>query len=102
MNRIITLILLLFVASFTVNNASAGSEENLQATFNVEEMTCATCPITVRKAMESVDGVKEVMVDFESKTATVIFDPTLTDAEQIAASSSSVGFPATLIEKYAQ
>jgi mercuric ion binding protein len=65
-------------------------------------MTCATCPITVRKAMQRVDGVKEVTVDFDSKMASVIYDASLTDTKQIADSSSNAGFPATLIEENAK
>nr|WP_262422597.1 cation transporter [Brevundimonas denitrificans] len=30
-------------------------------------MTCATCPITVRRAMESVPGVNSVEVDFAAR-----------------------------------
>lgn len=64
-------------------------------TFAVEKMTCAACPITVRKAMENVDGVKSVTVDFNAKTATVIFDPAVTTPEQIGQASSTAGHPAT-------
>ena len=99
MNRITTLMLLLIISSFTLVNANAGDEVNHQATFNVEKMTCATCPITVRKAMQGVDGVKEVTVDYDSKTATVIYDSSLTDTKIIADSCSNVGFPAILIEE---
>ena len=74
MNRITTLMLLLIISSFTLVNANAGDEVNHQATFNVEKMTCATCPITIRKAIQGVEGVKEVTVDYDSKTATVIYD----------------------------
>jgi mercuric ion binding protein len=99
MNRITTLMLLLIISSFTLVNANAGDEVNHQATFNVEKMTCATCPITVRKAIQGVDGVKEVTVDYDSKTATVIYDSSITNSKLIADSCSNVGFPAILIEK---
>jgi mercuric ion binding protein len=99
MKRIFTLLLFIFVASFTFVDANAGSEKNHKATFKIEKMTCATCPITVRKAMQRVDGVKEVTVDFDSKTATVIYDASLTNTKQIAFSSSNVGFPTSLIEE---
>lgn len=62
---------------------------------NVERMTCALCPLTVRTAMEKVDGVQEVEVDFDSKTATVTFDDTQTTAAEIAQASTDVGYPAT-------
>jgi mercuric ion binding protein len=96
--RIITFLIFLIFASFTIDDVSARGEEILSATFNVEKMTCATCPITVRKAIQRVDGVKEVTVDYDSKTATVTYDSSLTDTKLISDSSSNVGFPATLIE----
>ena len=64
------------------------------ATFAIEKMTCAMCPITVRKAMEQVDGVKSVKVDFNSKTATVVFDPSTATPEQIGEASTNAGYPA--------
>ncbi|HCK84173.1 MAG TPA: heavy metal transporter, partial [Hyphomonadaceae bacterium] len=44
------------------------------ASFAVDNMTCATCPITVRTAMSRVDGVRAVEVDFDAKRATVTYD----------------------------
>lgn len=64
-------------------------------TFAVEKMTCAACPITVRKAMQKVEGVKSVDVDFGAKTATVVFDPAVTTPEQIGAASTNAGYPAS-------
>ena len=63
-------------------------------TFAIEKMTCAACPITVRKAMERVDGVKSVKVDFEAKTATVLFDPSIATPDQIGTASTNAGYPA--------
>jgi mercuric ion binding protein len=45
------------------------------ATLAVENMTCGTCPIVVKKALEKVPGVTATAVDFDKKTATVTFDP---------------------------
>lgn len=67
-------------------------------TFNIEKMTCAACPITVKKAMKKVEGVKDVTVDYDAKTATVNFDPALTSAEEIAAASTNAGYPASVAE----
>lgn len=64
------------------------------ATFTIENMTCALCPVTVRKAMEGVSGVESVSVDFDQKTATVVFDPRVIDAASIAAASTDAGYPA--------
>lgn len=65
-------------------------------TFAVENMTCALCPLTVKKAMAGVEGVRSVDVDFSAKTATVAFDPAVTTAEAIAAASTNAGYPARL------
>lgn len=62
---------------------------------SVEKMTCALCPVTVRKAMERVDGVQLVEVDYDNKTATVTFDDTKTTAAEVAQASTDVGHPAT-------
>ena len=66
--------------------------------FAVENMTCPACPFTVKKAMARVDGVKSVTVDFDAKTATAVFDPTITTAQEIATASANVGYPATPID----
>jgi mercuric ion binding protein len=63
-------------------------------TFAVENMTCALCPVTVKRAMADVDGVRSVEVNLEAKTATVIFDKGVTDAGAIAAASANAGYPA--------
>ena len=74
----------------------AGHEHAIEQsqTFNVDKMTCATCPITVKKAKQRVDGVKSVKVDIDSKTAVAVYDPSVTTVDKIAAASTDVGFPA--------
>ncbi len=67
------------------------------ATFAVANMTCATCPITVKTAMKGVPGVQSVNVSLERKTAVVLFDPSRAKPAAIAAASTAVGFPATLV-----
>ena len=54
-------------------------------------------PITVRKAMERVDGVHSVTVDYDAKTAVAVFDPAQTSAKSIADASTDVGYPAAPI-----
>ncbi len=77
--------------------ASAEATE-ASAQFSIENMTCATCPISVKKAMKRVDGVNSVEVDFETKVATVVYDPAVTTPGDIAAASTGVGYPATELE----
>ncbi len=89
----------------SIANSWGVSEEKggvASQTFAIENMTCAACPITVRKAMSRVEGVESVAVDFKAKTATAIYDPQLADAATIGKASSAVGFPATLLSKAPQ
>ena len=94
MNRISVAVLALFLATGT----PLASESDSTVTFDVEKMTCATCPIAVRKAMQRVEGVKDVNVSSDDKTASVTFDPTVTTAIEIGQASTDVGFPAVVKE----
>ncbi|MCT9000147.1 heavy-metal-associated domain-containing protein [Chelativorans intermedius] len=66
------------------------------ATFTVENMTCALCPVTVKTAMERVEGVQSVTIDFEARTAVVTYDPSLANVEKIKAASTNAGYPAAV------
>ena len=82
-----------FGTSASAQTASAQAELR-SATFTVENMTCATCPITVRLAMEAVEGVRSVEIDFGAKTATVLFDPAIASPAAIGSASTNAGYPA--------
>lgn len=81
------------------NSGMQAVAEEKTATFNVENMTCAMCPITVRKAMKEVSGVKSVVVDYDTKIATVAFNPELTTLEKIGDASTNAGYPASLVRE---
>ena len=62
---------------------------------DVENMTCAVCPITVRKALEKVPGVTDAKVDFDKKTATVHFDPDRVNTPALVKATTDAGYPST-------
>lgn len=76
---------------------SAVNTEAQATTFNIENMTCKMCPITVRKAMGKIDGVIKVTTNFDAKTATAIFDPSKTNVKLIGEASTNAGYPATAV-----
>lgn len=78
----------------TIPAAAQSIAAEQTVTFAVDNMTCALCPITVKRAMEGVDGVRVVEIDFEARTATVVFDTAATSADAIAAASANAGYPA--------
>lgn len=82
----------------SVPQAQAQNREQVRtASFAIDNMTCATCPITVRTAMSRVAGVRSVAVDFESKRATVTYDAVRATPEAIAQASTNAGYPARLV-----
>ena len=75
---------------------SAAEEAWTETTFYVANMTCALCPVTVRRAMSGVAGVQSVEVNFDARTARVVFDPSVTDEATIAHASEQAGYPAAV------
>ena len=67
-------------------------------TLDVKNMTCAVCPITVKKSLEKVPGVTAVKVDFAKKMAVVTYDPNKTEPEVLTRATTNAGYP-SIIEK---
>lgn len=82
------------VALLLTGSAFAGTPETI--TLNVQNMTCAACPITVRKALEQVPGVSDVKINFEHKTATVHLDLHRSNAALLTKATTDAGFPSTI------
>ena len=76
--------------------SNIATPELSEKVFSIEKMTCKMCHITVRKAMEKVAGVVKATVDYDKKTATVLFDPKKANVDAIALASTNIGYPATL------
>ncbi|MFH7016725.1 heavy-metal-associated domain-containing protein [Flavobacterium sp. FlaQc-47] len=59
--------------------------ENVQtASFKIEGMTCAMgCAKTIEKELADLDGVEKATVDFDKKTATVVFDKTVQNQDNL-------------------
>ena len=87
-----------FALGGAAQDRPAAATAQAQTTFAIENMTCATCPITVKRAMEGVAGVSAVTVDFATKTARVTYDPRRVNAAAIAAASTNAGYPARAIQ----
>jgi mercuric ion binding protein len=65
-------------------------------TLAVPGMSCAACPITVRKALTRVDGVTRAEVDYDKRQAVVSFDDATTDVEKLTRATADAGYPSTL------
>ena len=63
------------------------------ATLKVPGMTCPTCPITVKKALQKVEGVSKIDVNYPQKEVVVTFDDAKTSEAALIKATASVGFP---------
>lgn len=64
------------------------------ACFEVQGMTCATCPVTVKTAIKKLKGVTEVKTSLEEKNAIIDFDIQKTNSAEIKRAIENSGYKA--------
>lgn len=67
-------------------------------TLSVPGMTCAACPITVKKALSKVEGVSKVDVAFETRETVVTFDDAKTSVQKLTQATGDAGYPSSIKE----
>ena len=83
------------VAALMAAPLSAMAVDARTVVLDVRNMTCALCPITVRKALEKVPGVTGATIDLATKTATVSFDAERANVAALVDATTNAGFPST-------
>tara|TARA_R110002124_G_scaffold159364_1_gene326544 strand:- start:337 stop:630 length:294 start_codon:yes stop_codon:yes gene_type:complete len=64
---------------------------------SVPDMSCVSCPYVVKKSISKVDGVLSVSATMKDRSATVAFDDTKTNVDQVRAATASIGYPSTVV-----
>ena len=64
-----------------------------RVTLAVEGMSCASCDVTVERALLAVEGVDKAEVSFEPPRAVVSFDPTRATVADLMAATAAAGYP---------
>ncbi|WP_114970741.1 mercury resistance system periplasmic binding protein MerP [Rhodoferax ferrireducens] len=67
-------------------------------TLSAPTMNCALCPITVKKALTKVSGVRQTEVNFDKHLPTVTFDDSRTSVDALTQATEDAGYPSTLKE----
>lgn len=62
-------------------------------TLKVPGMTCPTCPITVKKALQKVSGVSTIDVNYPRKEVVVTFDDAKTSTQALMKATADAGYP---------
>jgi Cu+-exporting ATPase len=66
---------------------------------SVDGMTCSSCVSTVTVALQSLNGVSEVIVSLSTNTATLRFDPLVINSTDISRELEDVGFDAKVLSE---
>lgn len=66
------------------------------ATLFIAGMTCSSCSSSIEEGISQIGGVKSIAVSLSDGTATVTFDPELTEVELLRAAIEEMGFEASL------
>jgi len=72
--------------------------ESKSVVLSVPDMVSPACPVLARKALQKVDGVKEVRASLERKEAVVVFDDGKTSADKLVEATKHAGFPNTRVQ----
>ncbi|HFU3715199.1 TPA: heavy metal translocating P-type ATPase [Streptococcus suis] len=80
-----------------VEKAGYGLVRNLiTETYAIEGMTCASCAMTVEKALGKLAGMEEVAVNLATEKATMTYDKDRLDAAAILSAVEKAGYKAVL------
>lgn len=63
-------------------------------TFQIKDMSCASCAVTIENAIKKKPGVNKAVVNFVTTSATVDFDPEKITEQDIVRAVESVGYKA--------
>jgi mercuric ion binding protein len=87
---------LIMIAALALFSAAAVQAAPQTVTLDVPGMTCAACPITVKKAISKVDGVSKVAVSYEKRQVVVTFDDTKASTLTLTQATENAGYPSTV------
>ncbi|MGZ3611117.1 MAG: heavy metal translocating P-type ATPase [Ktedonobacteraceae bacterium] len=71
------------------------SKQESLTVLDLEGMTCASCAMRIEKGLKKVPGVIDANVNLATEKASVMYDPTQTNLEQMVQKVEAVGYRAT-------
>lgn len=86
--------LLVFLVAVAFSAPALGDIQTV--TLSVPGMTCAACPITVKKALSRVEGVSEIAVSYENREAVVSFDDEKASVQDLTKATENAGYPSSV------
>ena len=79
------------------STAPAGqTTQTAQVALAVENMSCASCPLTVGSSLRQVPGVIDAHVTLDPPEAVVLYDPAKASMDELIAATTNAGYPSSL------
>ena len=88
-------IIVAITIALTMSPAFAASKT---VTLSIPTMDCEVCPITVKKALNKVQGVSRIDVNPEKRIVVATFDDTQTNATALTETTRNAGYPSQVVE----
>jgi Cu+-exporting ATPase len=79
-----------------VGDVLSASNGACTALIEITGMTCASCVLTIEKAVSSIKGVHSVVVSLPSEQAEIHYDSAVTGVEELLSKIDTIGFDAHL------
>ena len=79
----------------TVSQTRTEPIQESRTVLDLEGMTCASCAMRIEKGLKKVPGVIDANVNLATEKASVMYDPTQTNLEQMVQKVEAVGYRAT-------
>lgn len=97
-NKIIitTLISMIALVLLPVHAESKSPASTKTVILSIPGMTCPVYPITIKKALEGLSGINKVSIDFETKMATIVFNPNQVQISDLTNATKIVGYPSSI------
>jgi mercuric transport protein len=71
----LAVIISILITGFDVSNSSSKESKNTQeVTFKIDGMMCKMCPLTIKTALNKIDGVVNAEVSYNNKEAIVQYE----------------------------
>ena len=81
----------LFFFTMTITLTAADAEVKTSV-FKCKEVNCSGCQKHITEAVKTLDGIKSVKVNLETKLVTVVYDDTKTTADKIKSAIEEAGY----------
>ena len=76
--------------------------DNVSVEISIEGMSCMSCVANVKKTLSDLNGINEVKVSLENKSATLQYNPHNISLDKIKQSIDKIGYKKGIVKKLPQ